>query len=75
MTGPARLRGFRAARALGRKQLAEALGVHRSMIQQLEAGTKSPSLALAVRIARLTDGWCEGAITPFEWIAAEECVA
>jgi transcriptional regulator with XRE-family HTH domain len=71
MTGPARLRRFRLARCLTRKQLAASLGVHPSMIQQLENGTKPPGLALACSIARVTDTWAEGAITPFEWIEAK----
>lgn len=37
-------------------QLAEVLGVSRSYLSQLVGGTKSPSLELAVRIERATDG-------------------
>jgi len=42
----------RERRNLTQQQLADALGVNRVSIARLEAGTRSPSMALALRIAR-----------------------
>jgi putative transcriptional regulator len=46
-----RIAMFRAERAISRRQLAEALGVHYQTIGYLERGEYSPSLHLALRIA------------------------
>nr|WP_230416680.1 helix-turn-helix transcriptional regulator [Micromonospora tarapacensis] len=43
---------LRAERGISRRQLAEALGVHYQTIGYLERGEFSPSLHLALRIAR-----------------------
>lgn len=72
MTGSAKLRRFRIARGHTNKTLAAALGVHPSMVVQLCAGTRSPSLSLACAIARLTDDWCEGPVLPFDWLTPAE---
>ena len=47
-----RLNVLRAERALSRRDLAEAIGVHYQTVGYLERGEYSPSLALAFRIAR-----------------------
>jgi putative transcriptional regulator len=46
-----RIAMLRAERAISRRQLAEALGVHYQTIGYLERGEYSPSLHLALRIA------------------------
>ena len=43
---------LRADRGVSRKELAEAVGVHPQTIGYVERGEYSPSLALALRIAR-----------------------
>lgn len=48
---------FRSAKNLSRQELADAVGVHYQTIGYLERGEYSPSLALALRIARVLD--CE----------------
>src|SRR5689334_13713080 len=58
-----RLRAARHARGLGLEQLAEASGVSRSMVSEVERGTKTPTVlvldrlatALGTSIARLLD--------------------
>ncbi|QWW19307.1 helix-turn-helix transcriptional regulator [Schaalia sp. 19OD2882] len=47
-----RIAVLRADRKVSRKQLADALGVHYQTVGYLERGEYSPSLALALRIAR-----------------------
>ncbi|MEV4711127.1 helix-turn-helix transcriptional regulator [Micromonospora sp. NPDC049374] len=47
-----RIAMLRAERGISRRQLAEALGVHYQTIGYLERGEFSPSLHLALRIAR-----------------------
>ena len=47
-----RIAMLRAERSVSRRQLAEALGVHYQTIGYLERGEYSPSLHLAMRIAR-----------------------
>ena len=68
MTGRHRLARYRTTRHLTRRQLAAELGVHVSMVSQLERGERRPGLALACRIAELTSSWIEGAITPWQWL-------
>jgi DNA-binding XRE family transcriptional regulator len=46
-----RIAVLRAERAISRRQLAEALGVHYQTVGYLERGEYSPSLHLALRIA------------------------
>ena len=46
---------LRADRGVSRKELAEAVGVHPQTIGYVERGEYSPSLALALRIARFFD--------------------
>lgn len=50
-----RLGVLRAERQASRKDLADAVGVHPQTIGYLERGEYSPSLALALRIARFFD--------------------
>jgi putative transcriptional regulator len=50
-----RIAVLRADRRVSRKDLAEAVGVHPQTIGYLERGEYSPSLALALRIARFFD--------------------
>jgi putative transcriptional regulator len=50
-----RIAVLRADRRVSRKQLADAVGVHPQTIGYLERGEYSPSLALALRIARFFD--------------------
>jgi DNA-binding XRE family transcriptional regulator len=47
-----RIAMLRAERGISRRQLAEALGVHYQTVGYLERGEFSPSLYLALRIAR-----------------------
>jgi DNA-binding XRE family transcriptional regulator len=47
-----RIAMLRAERGVSRRQLAEALGVHYQTVGYLERGEYSPSLHLALRIAR-----------------------
>lgn len=47
-----RIAMLRAERGITRRQLAEALGVHYQTVGYLERGEYSPSLHLALRIAR-----------------------
>ena len=47
-----RIAVLRAERGISRRELAEALGVHYQTIGYLERGEFSPSLHLALRIAR-----------------------
>jgi len=68
--GPLRLRRFRDSRGISRERFARVLDVSASMLTKLERGESSPSLALACRIALLTESWREGAISPFEWLDA-----
>jgi putative transcriptional regulator len=42
----------RKRKGLTQQQLADALGVNRVSIARIEAGTQSPSMSLALRIAR-----------------------
>ena len=46
---------LRADRGVSRRELAEAVGVHPQTIGYVERGEYSPSLALALRIARYFD--------------------
>nr|WP_284501127.1 helix-turn-helix transcriptional regulator [Bowdeniella massiliensis] len=46
---------MRADRKVSRRQLADALGVHYQTVGYLERGEYSPSLVLALRIARFFD--------------------
>jgi DNA-binding XRE family transcriptional regulator len=50
-----RIAVLRAERQVSRKELADAVGVHPQTIGYLERGEYSPSLALALRIARFFD--------------------
>jgi DNA-binding XRE family transcriptional regulator len=50
-----RLPLLRADRGISRSQLAEALGIHYQTVGYLERGEYSPSLHLALRIARYFD--------------------
>lgn len=50
-----RIAVLRADRRVSRRELADAVGVHPQTIGYLERGEYSPSLALALRIARYFD--------------------
>ena len=50
-----RIAVLRAERRVSRKELADAVGVHPQTIGYLERGEYSPSLVLALRIARFFD--------------------
>lgn len=50
-----RIAMLRAERGISRRQLAEALGVHYQTVGYLERGEFSPSLYLALRLARYFD--------------------
>ncbi len=50
-----RIAVLRADRKVSRRELAQALGVHYQTIGYLERGEYSPSLSLALRIARYFD--------------------
>lgn len=63
-----RLEAARDAQGYTRQQLADAVGVHYQTVGYLERGEYSPSLALALRIARLLD-------TPVERLFALEPLA
>lgn len=64
-----RLRVFRDERGLTQPQLAELLEITFPYVSKLEAGRKTPSLALAVRIKKLTKDWFpHGPIDEEEWV-------
>lgn len=50
-----RLEELRTERTMSRQELAEAVGVHYQTVGYLERGEYSPSLSLALRIARVLD--------------------
>lgn len=50
-----RIAVLRADRKVSRRELAEALGVHYQTVGYLERGEYSPSLVLALRIAKFFD--------------------
>lgn len=60
------LSDYMQAKGLQDKQVATQLAVGRSCVTQIRLRTKQPSLDLAVRIIR----WSEGAITPSELLKA-----
>ena len=47
------VRSLRTARALSQAQLADALGVSRQTVNSIETGRYTPSLPLAIALARL----------------------
>jgi putative transcriptional regulator len=49
----------RKRRKLTQQQLADTLGINRVSLARIEAGTRSPSMALALRIARELDTTAE----------------
>ncbi|MEI9849538.1 MAG: helix-turn-helix transcriptional regulator [Sphingomonas sp.] len=63
---------FRAERGMSRRTLAEAVGVNPQTIGYLERGDYSPSLELAMKIAREFDVTVEllFSFTPFEPVGA-----
>ncbi|MBA2316984.1 MAG: helix-turn-helix transcriptional regulator [Euzebyales bacterium] len=65
---------LRAEQGVSRRELAEALGVHYQTVGYLERGEYSPSLHLALRIARFFDLPVEVvfSITPFPRISDTE---
>jgi putative transcriptional regulator len=69
-----RIAMLRAEREISRRQLADALNVHYQTIGYLERGEYSPSLHLALRIARYFDVPVEVvfSITPFPRIGSGE---
>lgn len=50
-----RIEQYRTRAGLSRQELADAVGVHYQTVGYLERGEYAPSLALALRIARLLD--------------------
>lgn len=62
------LEQLRAARDLSRQELADLVGVHYQTVGYLERGEYSPSLSLALRIARALDVPVEQlfALEPFD---------
>lgn len=66
-----RLSVLRAERGMSRRELAEAVGVHYQTIGYLERCEYSPSLVLALRIARTLDVPVDAvfALEPFESMA------
>jgi DNA-binding XRE family transcriptional regulator len=68
-----RLPMFRAERGMSRRELAERVGVNPQTIGFLERGEYGPSLALALRIARVFEVPVETlfALEPFQPIGAE----
>jgi len=67
-----RLTLFRTEAAMSRRELAEKVGVNPQTIGCLERGDYSPSLELAMRVARLFDVPVEALFSfePFESVAA-----
>jgi DNA-binding XRE family transcriptional regulator len=72
-----RLPLLRANRGLSRGELAEALGIHYQTIGYIERGEYSPSLHLALRIARLFDLPVEAvfSLEPFGQLGADALMA
>ncbi len=68
-----RLAVLRADRGMSRAELATALGVHYQTVGYLERGEYSPSLALALRAARVFDLPVEAvfALEPFVSLSAQ----
>ena len=68
-----RLRLIRAEREISRRELAEEVGVHYQTIGYIERGDYSPSLDLALRIARYFDLPVEAlfSLEPFPPLDAE----
>lgn len=55
MPDPLPLAALRAAAGLSQRELAEASGVKRSMINEIEGGRKTPSLGTAIKLADALD--------------------
>jgi len=71
-----RLPLLRADRGMSRADLATALGIHYQTVGYIERGEYSPSLHLALRIARLFDLPVEAifALEPFGQLRAESLI-
>ncbi len=69
-----RLEALRVERALSRQQLADAIGVHYQTVGYLERGEYSPSLVLALRIARVLEVRVEDvfSLDPFQTSASAD---
>ncbi|GIJ48439.1 transcriptional regulator [Virgisporangium aliadipatigenens] len=69
-----RIAMLRAERGISRRELADALDVHYQTVSYLERGRYSPSLHLALRIARYFDVPVEVlfALTPFPRIGVPQ---
>jgi DNA-binding XRE family transcriptional regulator len=65
---------LRAERGLSRQQLADAIGVHYQTVGYLERGEYAPSLAVALRLARLFDVPVEAlfSLDPFPPLTADQ---
>jgi putative transcriptional regulator len=72
-----RLPLLRADRGISRGELAEALGIHYQTIGYIERGEYSPSLHLALRIARFFDLPVEAvfSLEPFGQLGADALMA
>lgn len=67
---------FRAERGLTRQQLADAVGVHYQTVGYIERGEYAPSLAVALRLARLFDVPVEAifALDPFPPLRGDQLI-
>lgn len=55
---------YRAERGLSQRAFADLIGVHKSIVSKIEAGTARPGLALAGRIEKETSG----AVPALSWL-------
>ena len=62
---------WRKSQNLTQDELAGKIGVSRWMVNRLEAGERTPSLDLAIKIQKLSDG----AVTPIDFAGQPEGVA
>jgi DNA-binding XRE family transcriptional regulator len=69
-----RLAMLRAERGLSRQELADAVGVHYQTVGYIERGEYAPSLAVALRLARLFDIPVEAlfSLDPFAPLTADQ---
>lgn len=67
---------LRAERGMSRQQLADAIGVHYQTVGYIERGDYAPSLAVALRLARLFDVPVEAvfSLDPFPPLTADQLI-
>lgn len=76
IAAPLRLARFLTAKGWSQSELARQLpGVSRSHVCHWFARRRTPTLAQAVAIERVTRGWDEGPIRPAEWVPVQPKVA